>query len=283
MSEIPCGGFSVGEPVTVQEGVFRGLGGPLLGALENGLMRVEITFFGRVIPFNFEAHLLRAAALDEEGYLTCHHPHRLVSHLARRTRQPARKIVLFGVACARLSWERLDSTFREGIELAERWAEDPPKSKVRKAARQKITGPHPPWQPFGIEEQAVPRTAHQVAALLAGSQESWSAWPLVYPTTTPDATLAELCREVFGNPFRPAWIDSEWLAWDRGVVFQLARAIHDERRFDEMPVLADALEDAGCTDEVYLRHCRSPNHTRGCWLLDALLGETLPDDARRVR
>jgi hypothetical protein len=63
-----------------------------------------------------------------------------------------------------------------------------------------------------------------------------------------------------------------WRAWKGGQVTRLARVIYEDGSFEEMPVLGDALEDAGCTEAVYLDHCRVPAfHVRGCWLLDLLL------------
>jgi hypothetical protein len=57
-------------------------------------------------------------------------------------------------------------------------------------------------------------------------------------------------------------------------VLKLSRAIYDDRAFDRLPVLADALEDAGCTDRTILAHCRSGGeHVRGCWVVDLLLGK----------
>jgi hypothetical protein len=53
---------------------------------------------------------------------------------------------------------------------------------------------------------------------------------------------------------------------------KLAEAIYEERAFDRMPILADALEEAGCADADVLRHCRDPGpHVRGCWVLDLIL------------
>lgn len=61
-------------------------------------------------------------------------------------------------------------------------------------------------------------------------------------------------------------------AWLRPTVLQLAQAIHAERAFDRLPVLADVLEEAGCTDTDIIEHCRFPNvHPQGCWVIDALL------------
>jgi hypothetical protein len=89
------------------------------------------------------------------------------------------------------------------------------------------------------------------------------------------ATQAALLLDVFGSPFHrlPA-PDPAWLTWNGGTVTKVAQAIYDERAFDRLPVLADALEDAGCTDPELLGHLRSPGpHARGCWAVDLLLGK----------
>jgi hypothetical protein len=89
-------------------------------------------------------------------------------------------------------------------------------------------------------------------------------------------------RDIFGDPFRPApAINAAWLAWHDGAVSQLARAAYEDRRLPEgtldparMAVLADALEDAGCSDPELLGHMRSPGpHVRGCWAVDLVLGK----------
>ena len=86
--------------------------------------------------------------------------------------------------------------------------------------------------------------------------------------------LPDLLRDVFGNPFRWTLLDPSWLAWNDGTVHKIAQAIYDERAFDRLPILADALEDAGCDDADILRHCREPGeHVRGCWVIDLLLGK----------
>jgi hypothetical protein len=89
------------------------------------------------------------------------------------------------------------------------------------------------------------------------------------------ARQAQLVRCIFGNPFRPLpEIDPAWLTWDGGAVRKLASSIHAERRFGDLPVLADALEEAGCADGDILRHCRvSGEHALGCWVLDLLSGK----------
>lgn len=111
---------------------------------------------------------------------------------------------------------------------------------------------------------------------------------------------ADLLRDICGNPFAPSplrWRDGRlealtglahhgmslgltayyepvgWLTWQGGTVVRIAQQIYDSRRFEDMPVLADALEDAGATDSAILDHCRSGGvHVRGCWLIDLLTG-----------
>jgi hypothetical protein len=85
--------------------------------------------------------------------------------------------------------------------------------------------------------------------------------------------LADLLREVFGNPFRPAAFAPEWRT-DTAVT--LARQMYEARDFSAMPILADALQDAGCDCEAVLNHCRdtAQPHTRGCWVVDLVLGKS---------
>jgi hypothetical protein len=84
---------------------------------------------------------------------------------------------------------------------------------------------------------------------------------------------AMVFRDVFGNPFRPVTLAPSVLAWNDGTVPRMTRGIYDERAFERLPVLADALLDAGCDDEELLAHCRSGGqHVRGCWAVDLVLG-----------
>jgi hypothetical protein len=82
-----------------------------------------------------------------------------------------------------------------------------------------------------------------------------------------------ILRDIFGNPFRlvefaPAWRTSTAVA--------LASQMYGSRDFAAMPILADALQDAGCDNEDMLNHCRDPKatHVRGCWVVDLVLGKT---------
>ena len=88
------------------------------------------------------------------------------------------------------------------------------------------------------------------------------------------APYLELLRDIFGPlPFRPVAVAPDWLQWNHGTVPAVARHVYEDRAFHDLPILADALEDAGCTDSDILGHCRGAGpHVRGCWVADLLLG-----------
>jgi hypothetical protein len=104
---------------------------------------------------------------------------------------------------------------------------------------------------------------------------------LLWPQQPPDREAA--CRRqfevvrpyilcIFGNPFRPVAVDPAWLT---STVVQLAQGIYDDRAFDRLPILADALQDAGCDNDDVLNHCRGDGpHARGCWVVDLVLGKS---------
>ena len=80
--------------------------------------------------------------------------------------------------------------------------------------------------------------------------------------------LRLLHSDCFGNLARPVTLDPRWLS---STVLDLARTIYDERVFERMPILADALMDAGCESEEIIKHCQGPGpHVRGCWVVDLL-------------
>ncbi len=84
---------------------------------------------------------------------------------------------------------------------------------------------------------------------------------------------ARLCADIFCNPFRPVALD---LDWRTDTVLSLARQMYESRDFSAMPILADALQDAGCDNDDILNHCRDANgvHVRGCWVVDLVLGQS---------
>jgi hypothetical protein len=112
----------------------------------------------------------------------------------------------------------------------------------------------------------------------------------IYPETPYSATeqetmkrrLVDVLRDIVGNPFALApVVDPAWLRWSGGTVRMLAEVAYEERQLPEgtlhpprLPLLADALEDAGCADADLLGHLRGPGpHVRGCWALDLILGK----------
>jgi hypothetical protein len=85
-----------------------------------------------------------------------------------------------------------------------------------------------------------------------------------------DRSIIRIVHDIFGNPFRHVAVEPEWLT---STVVALAEGVYADRAFGRMPVLADALEDAGCSHEDILSHCRGGGpHTRGCWVVDLLTG-----------
>jgi hypothetical protein len=83
---------------------------------------------------------------------------------------------------------------------------------------------------------------------------------------------ATLLRDIFGNPFRPVKFPKRWRT---EAAVGLALRMYDDRDFRAMPILADALEEAGCDVAELLAHCREPGvHVRGCWVVDLVLGKS---------
>ncbi len=109
----------------------------------------------------------------------------------------------------------------------------------------------------------------------ASECSTWAA-NTARPTIQRAAERADLLRDIFGPlPFLPhPPPDLAWLSWNSATVVSLAQGIYEERAFDRLPVLGDALEDAGCQDAEVLGHCRAGGeHTRGCWVVDLVLGK----------
>jgi hypothetical protein len=152
-----------------------------------------------------------------------------------RGRASERKLRLFACACCRRIWPLLATDQRTAVEAAERFADGQIGWEGLTAVARGLPCPTLPSE--GAAEDAC------AAARAACAASGWDA-----------ATVA----------FEAAGC---------AVVHRLARAIYDTRSFDDMPLLADALEQAGCTDPDLLAHCRQPvEHVRGCWALDLLLG-----------
>jgi hypothetical protein len=204
-----------------------------------------------------------ATPFTEQDWLSHTDPFLLLQFA--RSHVSDRKLWLFCYACARRILERV----LDGVEQGERrvgsstkWARS-----AFAAARRLEEVPH--FLNGGSENESWSGGRLRlidVAAAVWGPENGGVEQADV------DAQMA-LLRDVVGNPFRPVTIPDAVQAWDGGAVVKLAQAIHDGRTFADLPVLADALEDAGCSDDAILSHLRSAGpHVRGCWALDALLG-----------
>jgi hypothetical protein len=217
-----------------------------------------------------------------------------------------RKARLFAVACCRRVWHLLDDPAdRRAVEVAEEVADKKMKLtdlRVRHDAAGTIdlgrdpdtmTGggwcyySSPKWDySFGLWVSPKRRRVCRVARW-ASTPTPWGdpvmtaedARALLYFRAGLKAAKAEeqvqcgLLRDIAGPPARPA-LGRAWRSGDRGTVRGVAEAIYEGSAFDRLPILADALEDAGCTDAELLGHLRSPGpHVRACWALDLVLGK----------
>jgi hypothetical protein len=84
--------------------------------------------------------------------------------------------------------------------------------------------------------------------------------------------LSNYLRDLFGNPFKGIVFDSAWVT---STVVALGRSVYETEVYFDLPILADALEEAGCTHEGVLNHCRGPGpHILGCWVVDLVVGRS---------
>jgi hypothetical protein len=177
-------------------------------------------------------------------------------------RLSTRKKRLFAVACCRIIWQRLsDGRSRQAVDVAERYADGKASAYELQAARE-------------AADSADKSVADRTAAWVAFSATDPSAFDAAryVANVSPSPDSGNLIRDLIGNPFLPATVDPSWLT---STVVALAQSVYDERAFDRLPILADALEDAGCSDAAILNHCREPGeHVRGCWVVDLLLGKS---------
>jgi hypothetical protein len=204
--------------------------------------------------------------MTEAEWMTTDDPLSMLEFL--RGRRIGRHRRLFACACCRLIWDRLPSdAWRRAVEVAERFADGEASNEERSTAYRVAYGcAGGPFTPsaagFACYADASYANARAAAAHVA----------FLDPSLLP--RQAALLRELFGNPFRRRTINHSWIAWNDSAIRSMAQAIYDERAFDRLPILADALEDAGCDDADILAHCRSGGeHVRGCWVVDLLLGK----------
>lgn len=218
--------------------------------------------------------------MTRDDWLACGDPAVMLNFL--RDTATDRKLRLFACACGRDVWRHLsDERSREAILTAERFAdgdatfadllaahraaadavrEIPLVSNHRRAGISRRQADHN-WGAKDVAEVARRAADPTWDARTAARAVAWNRGASRY------ALLSHL-RDIF-NPFRSAPFDPAWLT---STVTALARCAYDSREFSALPILADALQDAGCEDDEVLGHCRGESvHVRGCWVIDALL------------
>jgi hypothetical protein len=189
-----------------------------------------------------------------------------------------RKWHCFSIACVHLIWDHVPDNLREVIDITERYIQRKASNKERSEARsRRPPAPVPDevewavyWAaaaPTDINSSArgsVPNSVRQILRVPPGGQPGHA---------NPDLLLCDLLREIFPNPERTPRIEPAWLRWSDGAARRVAEMIDDEGDYARLPVLADALEEAGCADELLLAHLRGPGpHVRGCFAVDLVLG-----------
>lgn len=212
--------------------------------------------------------------MTETKWLGCSEPSLMLQHLQGKIND--RKLRLFMCACWRNVWESLNGVERALVEVSERYVEGLASAEELLGAAREL-GPRSYlltlFTADAPESAAEARSAAGSAACVraVNEEEARRCWKQAIHQQAVQQCAVLRC--LVGNPFRPAGVPGECRAWNDGALVKMAQAIYDGRRWNEMPILADALEDAGCTDVVLLDHCRTPTeHARGCHVLDALLG-----------
>jgi hypothetical protein len=231
--------------------------------------------------------------MTESLWFTSADPAPLLDHVA--VHGSARKLRLCAVACCRRSFSLLSSRrSREAIEAAERSADGETDDETLAGAEQ-VAAQATMDEGFFLMPAAAAAACAAVASADEALRTVFQAYrqkairDAVYNCALPreeaeaaaTATAEEngiqcdLLYEVFGNPFRPVILDRRVTLWNDGCVVRLARHIYEERRWSELPILGDALADAGCASEELFAHLyQGCDHVRGCWALDVVLGRS---------
>lgn len=231
----------------------------------------------------------------EVDWLAGNDPTPMIEFAQSKSKTSHRKLRLYAVACCRRIEHLLnDEMVVKALDAAERYADERIKDDAiwkwsKKVAKTRdsivnTNGFSPEW----LARQAVawatlPRrysgylqVHNGVARTIAtehGHERGSLSWLLALRKEL--RVLSDLLREVVGNPFRTTTIDPACLAWNDETIPRMAKGIYDDRAFDRLPFLSDALEEAGVTDLDLLAHCRSRDvHVRGCWAIDLMLGKS---------
>ncbi|HUR54872.1 MAG TPA: hypothetical protein VMZ71_12120, partial [Gemmataceae bacterium] len=181
----------------------------------------------------------------------------------------SRKLRLYTCACCRAcDWLMSVPAARRAVAAAERWAEGNGTGTEVSAHMSELDETIP-------ADQAGSRGAIRLG-LCSVDTFNASVYTTAWFNVDDDPVLERWCvdqlRDIFGNPFRPVKVDPSWLT---SIVIALAEGIYAERAFDRLPILADALQAAGCDNADVLSHCRGEGpHVRGCWVVDLLTGRS---------
>jgi len=208
--------------------------------------------------------------MTEAEWLAATDPTPMLGFLQEKASE--RKLRLVAVACCRRIWHRLkDRRCRKVVEVAEQFADGLATLQELEAAAELAVLF---TQDVKRDEDMGPTSAAYFVTSPLGDITGLRRVPSAASRSVGAAeSIAQchLCRDIFGNPFRPITLNP---AWHTSTVSTLATCIYEEKAFDRMPILADALQDAGCDNEDILNHCRQAGeHVRGCWCVDLLLGK----------
>jgi hypothetical protein len=187
--------------------------------------------------------------MTEQEWLDCTDPRPMLEFLRGQSTQ--RKLRLFLCAFSRQRWVRnTPKVVKRVVEVAEQYADAIIGKETLRTVQQETEARH------SMQVQT-PLSSLPGWTLCPNAREAAEAMESL--SRKVDRRLhADLLREMMGNPFRTTKADRSWLAWNESTITRLAQAMYDERAFDRLPILADALEDAGCTDADILGHCRQP-------------------------
>ncbi|AMV27511.1 hypothetical protein VT84_24130 [Gemmata sp. SH-PL17] len=189
--------------------------------------------------------------------------------LRARARFSPRQVGLWIVACCRQDEELMEgSRERAAVE----WAGRVLGSAIECAEA---------WEPSDADPYRMGAAAYRclcVAHCVLGGDDARAASLarealeiLLDVDAEPYLLFCDLLRDIVGNPFRPVTFSP---AWRTSTAVTLAAQMYESREFSVMPILADALQDAGCDSADVLNHCRVPGvHVRGCWVVDLVLGK----------
>jgi hypothetical protein len=226
--------------------------------------------------------------VTEAEWLACAKPDLMLLYLQRQLpkRSGRRKARLLVCTLCRLVWDHLqDPDGRHGVETAEQFVEGlVPSAEKNVLGRKNELGRSKPTQLAALTGRAgslMWDSALSAAARVVKIRIQASLGPFQLEIAErwkqrraeERRLVCELIRDVFQGPSqREIAVNQTVLTWKHGTVPKLAASIYDDHSFARLPILADALEDAGCADAEILGHLRGPGpHRRGCWALDLLL------------